>query len=135
MPLTRTVAWQGGASDEELFIALREVVPAAFNSEEGPLTPGSIEFVPGRVEQSRFLTVACFIEVEALYYKDRENLDERAEAVRAAMKELFPWATFAVWPKLVTAGWASDSTDPEFDGDMSMEAAIDRAGDALLALS
>lgn len=103
-----------------------EIVPAAFNSEQGPLTPGSIEFVPQRVS-SAGLTVDVLLDIEAFDYPDRANIDERCAAIKSALRELFGRYTFAVWGKLVKSGWASDSGDPEFDGDMSMPAAIERA--------
>lgn len=118
-----------------LFWALREIVPAAFNSEQGPLTPGSIEYVI--IDTPSYgLNVDCFIEIEAYHYEDRDaNLDDRAEAVGLALKELlpeFPACTFAVWPKLVRAGWWSEVSDPDVDVDMSMEAALWRASGAIL---
>ncbi len=115
---------------EDLFKVCREIVPAAMNSPMRPLTPGSIEFIPV-FGFRRGLTVDVLVEIEAFPFEDRENLDERAEAIRASLSELFPGKTFAVWPKLVKAGWASDSTNPEFDGDMSNEAAFERALSAL----
>lgn len=127
MPLTRAYYRQNaGLIPDHLFEACREIVPAGLWSEMGQLTPGSIEFIAYR-SSSNHLTVDVFVEIEAFAYEDRNNLDERAENIRAALKKLFPQLTFAVWPKLVNAGWAADSTDPEFDGDMSMEAAIARA--------
>lgn len=117
---------------EMLFWALREVVPAAFNSRQGPLTPGSIEFT--EIDTPSYgLNVDCFVEVEAYFYDDRDtNLDNRAEAVRLALKQILPEYTFAVWPKLVRAGWSSDVSDPDVDADMSIEAAIERAAKALI---
>lgn len=47
--------------------------------------------------------------------------------VKDALQQLFPGCGFAVWSKLVIAGWARDNSDPGFDGDMSMEAAVERA--------
>ncbi len=129
MPLVR-IAHPPRADMTALLLACREIVPAGFNSPMGQLTPGSIVFISNPTDPEG-LTVDFFVEIEAFRYQDRENLDERAEAIKAALREVFPDVTFAVWAKLVTAGWASDSIDPEFDGDMSMEAAIKRAQHAL----
>ena len=110
----------------QIFNVCREIVPAGMNSKMGRLTPGSIEYFP-HITSRMGMTVDVLIEIEAMYYKDRRNLNKRAKNIKAALKKLFPELTFAVWPKLVQAGWASDSTDPEFDGDISMAAAIERA--------
>jgi len=114
-----------------LFWALREIVPSAFNSDQGPLTPGSIQFI--EIDTPSYgLNVDAFVEVEAYFYEDRDNnLDVRCQLIKEALNQLFPDYTFAIWPKLVRAGYASDVSDPEFDGDMSMEAAIQRAAAAL----
>ena len=50
-----------------------------------------------------------------------------SEAIKNALNELFPNATFAIWLKLVNAGWASDVHDPDIDVDMSLAAASERA--------
>ncbi len=113
-------------AEYDLFLACRHVVPAGYNSPKGRLTPGSIEFDARRIGNDDYLTVDVLLEVEAFYYDDREPLDDRCEAIKAALKELFPDLTFAVWGKLVTAGWSSDSEDPSFDGDLSMLAAVER---------
>lgn len=132
MPLVRVIKQpHAGLYEDDLFEACREVVPAGLNSPMGPLTPGSIEFDASTSGRHKYLTVDVFLEIEAFSFEDRKNLDERAELIKVALKELFPGVTFAVWPKLVKAGWASDSTDPEFDGDMSMPAAIERARDKI----
>lgn len=110
----------------DLFLACRHVVPAGYNSPKGRLTPGSIEFDARRGGTDDYLTVDALIEIEAFHYDDREPADDRCETIKAALKELFPDITFAVWGKLVTAGWASDSSDLEFDGDLSMAAAVER---------
>lgn len=109
-------------------LALWEIVPSALNSEQGPLTPGSIAYAAAWIENTKGLTVDAFIRVEAFYYDDRAaNLDVRAELIGQAMEELFSGKTFAVWPVLVTAGWYRKQPDPNFDGDMSMPAALNRA--------
>lgn len=110
----------------DLLIASREIVPAGMNSKMGPLAPGSIEFLP-HVVARKGMTVDVFVEIEAYKLKDRKNIDKRAKKIKCAFSQLFPDQTFAIWLKLVTAGWASDSTDAKFDGDMSMKAAVQRA--------
>lgn len=112
----------------DLYNACYEVVPAAFNSEQGPLTPGSIEFFARSLGVGDEISTAAFVEIEAYDYEDRRtNLNERAAMVKDALQQIFPGFGFAVWSKLVIAGWARDNGDPDFDGDMSMEAAIRRA--------
>ncbi len=112
----------------ELFVICREIVPAGFHSSQGPLTPGSIHFAH---HISFGLLDNVLLNLEACDVVDRRNLDNRAGRIRAALKEFYPWLTFAVWAKLVTAGYAGDTADPEFDGDMSMTAAIARANETL----
>ncbi len=119
--------------DDHLFVACREIVPAGFNSPMGPLTPGSIKFCADPVTNPRHIVDDAFLDIEAFDFEDRRDLDDRAKAIKGALKECFPGCTFAIWPKLVTAGWSSDSTDPDFDGDMSMNAAIERAKLAIKA--
>ncbi len=132
MPLVKALLRPGAdIAEHDLFLACRHVVPAGYNSPKGRLTPGSIEFDARRVGHGNYLTVDVLLEAEAFPYKDRDNLDKRTKMIKAALKELFPGVTFAVWPKLVRAGWASDSSDPEFDGDLSMPAAIERARAAM----
>lgn len=105
--------------------ACEEIIPAGLTSEQGPLTPGSIEFIPTTVAEG--LTINVVIDIEAYFYEDRAaDIEERAEAMKSAFNAIFPDVTFAVFPKLVTAGWSSDTEDPEFDGDMSIEVAIER---------
>lgn len=111
---------------EELWHLCEEIIPAGMNSKEGPLTPGSIEFIHTVVDFG--LSVDVVIDIEAYYYADRAaNIEERAEDMKLYFNMLLPTVTFAVFPKLVTAGWASDSIDPTFDGDMSLKAAYVRA--------
>lgn len=112
--------------------ACEEIVPAGLNSKQGPLTPGSIEFIPTVVESG--LNIGVVIDIEAYFYEDRladlseryATIEERAEAMKNAFNEIFTDTTFAVFPKLVTAGWSSDTPDADFDGDMSMGAAVKR---------
>lgn len=113
---------------DNLRIACSELVPAAFHSKEGQLSPGSIEFFALPSEPHDGMHCDVFVAVEAYYYGDREgDLDPRTEQLHKSLKLLFPDTTFAVWAKLVTAGWFSDVPDPDFDGDMSVEAAFGRA--------
>lgn len=112
----------------DLYNACFEVVPAAFNSKQGPLTPGSIEFLARPLGVGDEISTSAFVEIEAYDFEDRRtNIDDRAALVKDALQLIFPGFSFAVWPKMVIAGWARDEEDPEFDGDMSMEAAIERA--------
>lgn len=132
MPLVR-VHVDGNEGDElveKLFTACKEIVPAGMNSPQGPLTPGSIVFAPVFSDREA-LGTDVFVEIESFPYEDRENLDDRADTIKEAFNEIFPSLTFAVWPKLVRAGWSSDHSDPDFDGDMSMEAAVQRTLSAL----
>ena len=136
MPLVRPIIRPNAPiRATELFEACFEIVPAGFNSPMGPLTPGSIEFDSKRTERAKYLTVDVFLEIEAFPYEDRDP-QRIANDIHDALSELFPGVSFAVWSKPVEAGYASDSDDPLFDGDMSMPAAIERArekvGSALL---
>ncbi len=118
----------------DLKIAYRELVPAAFHSPQGPLTPGSIEARIKKQTEEDDINVGVFTKVEAYDLPDRaENLQERAEMLEAALDELFPGVGFGVWACLVKAGWASDTDDPDFDGDMSMTAAVARVREMLAA--
>lgn len=113
-------------SIEELWHICEQIIPAGMNSAEGPLTPGSIEFIATKVEFG--LGVDVVIDIEAYYYADRAaNIEERAQDMKNYFNMFFPDTMFAVFPKLVTAGWSSDSEDPAFDGDMSLAAAYARA--------
>lgn len=132
MPLVQARFNPATIKPSELFFACREIVPAGMNSPMGPLTPGSIKFCADPTIDPRYIGVDAFIDIEAYDYKDRRPLDDRASLIREALRECFPGHDFAVWPKLVTAGWSSDDSDPEFDGDMSMPAAIERAKQAIL---
>ena len=115
----------GWTPTQLLQYACEEIVPAGLNSKQGPLTPGSIEFIPMIVEHG--LTSEVVIDIEALDYEDRaENIEDRAEAMKNALNAIFPDVWFTVFPKLVKAGWSSDIEDPEFVDDMSMENAIKR---------
>ena len=105
--------------------ACEEIIPAGLNSKMGPLTPGSIEYIPTTVANG--LSIDVVIDIEAYFYKDRaKNIEKRAKLMKRAFNAIFPNYSFAVFPKLVTAGWSSDTEDPEFDGNMSIEAAVAR---------
>jgi hypothetical protein len=105
--------------------ACEEIIPAGLNSKQGPLTPGSIEFIPTTVEEGLGVTVV--VDIEAYFYEDRaKNIEERAKRMRRAFNASFPECTFAVFPKLVIAGWSSNTEDPEFYGKMSIKAAVAR---------
>ena len=54
---------------DSLQLACEEIVPAGMNSEDGPLTPGSIEFIVQVVESG--LKTDVFIDIEADYHEDR----------------------------------------------------------------
>jgi hypothetical protein len=119
-------AQQGADLLDSLSRVCWEIIPAAMTSAMGPLTPGSIQFI-GDATSAMAMTTDVVLEVEAYDFSDRHNLDDRAEDIRMALRYLFPDLTFAIWVKLVRAGYASYALDPDFDGDMSMPAAIARA--------
>src|SRR3989344_5151087 len=87
--------------------ACKEIVPAAFNSGKGHLTPGSIQFLADPIGPYSELTVDVLLVLEAFHYDDREDMDDRCDFVRHALEELFPNLSCAVWGKLLTAGWSS----------------------------
>jgi hypothetical protein len=122
-----------GALPGKLLVACDEVIPAALNSVEGPLTPGSIEFIPHLVYHKGLKEIDVLITVEAYDYADRvQNIESRAEAIRVSMEMLIPGKKFAVWISPCNAGWSSRTSDPDFVGDMSMRAAFERAAWKLL---
>lgn len=116
-------------SAAELKIALRELVPAAFNcTGEGALTPGSIEARIKKQNKEDDFNVDTFVSVEAYDLDERRaNLQDRSDDLQTWLKKLFPNVSFACWPKLVRAAWTSDSPDEDFDGPMAMEHAYARA--------
>jgi len=117
-----------------LQFACEEIIPAGLNSAQGPLTPGSIEFIPTTVVDG--LGVHVVIDVEAYSYDDRTaDIEERAERIKQALSMMFPHCKFAVFLKLVVAGWSSDTEDPEFDGDMSIDAAMARYASRVIGYS
>lgn len=114
--------------EDELFLACRQLAPAAYTTPRHPVTPGSINFFPHRVRneyQGADVVVSC----EGFFFHDRaEIIDEvKTPLLFGALKSLFPDLTFSNWPKLVQAGWASDVEDAEFEGDLEMAAAVERA--------
>lgn len=123
----------------QLHRACKEVVPAGINSREGPLTPGGIVFIP-QIVPWYGMDVDVLLEIDAYAYKDRvKNRDTRARQIKDALYLLFGpphemtrnALRFAVMVKLTTFGWASDTQNPQFNGDMSMRAAIERAGKSM----
>lgn len=118
-------------SPEQLLSALRhackEIVPAGMTSLSKPIMPGDIQFLPNVSRLDGSLSVNALIEIEALWREDRQNLDERAQNILEALRELFPRETFDIWITLVRAGVAGDNVMAlQGDFDMSMEAAIER---------
>ncbi|MCX6728988.1 MAG: hypothetical protein NTV39_04475 [Candidatus Saccharibacteria bacterium] len=119
--------------EDRLLIANNEIVPAALNSPMGPLTPESIEFVPIYVLR-RGLNVDVVIKIEAGFYEDRNaNIAKRSKSIEASLRMLLPDTSFAVMTELKEFVWNSQTPDPSFDGDMSMQAAFQRAANQLLA--
>jgi hypothetical protein len=112
---------------DNLRLACEEIIPAGFYSPAGQLSPGSIEFFAIPRGPHDGMSTDVFIDIEAQFYEDRTNVTKRGQAIADALKEIFPGTTFAIWPKLVIAGWVSDSVDQDSDVDMSMEAALKRA--------
>ena len=116
-----------------LEIVCRQLIPATYSTDEHPVTPGSIIWTPP-VTSSNSLEVNVFVESAGYYYYERADIiEDRAKELKAAFSELFPGYTFAVWPTLVHAGWAADYADPDFRGDLSMPAAVERARQAMEA--
>ncbi len=105
----------------------QEIVPAALNTKLGKLTPGSIVYIDHTGAEADLGGVDIMVDVEAYDYPDRGPAEQRAEVIRKALEGLFPGYVFAVWVKLLNAGWSSGESEPGLDDDMSMRAAIDRA--------
>jgi hypothetical protein len=127
MPLVRV--WYNSDTFKEvdmLRIACMEMVPAVLNTAQGQLTPGSIEFFAKAAERGDYLSTDVVIDVEAMYYDDRDA-QAHSDAIRHWLNMLIPGPTYAVWVKLVNAGWASDEEDPRSDADMYVGAAYKRA--------
>lgn len=114
--------------EDELFLACRQIVPAVYSTPLHPVTPGSINFAPNRVE-NEYQSTDVIVVGEGFFFHDRAEIIETVKApmLRRALKEVFPDLTFSAWPTLAHAGWASDVEDAEFDGDLGVEAAIQRA--------
>jgi len=106
--------------------ACEQIVPAGLHTKRRKLVPGSIQYLPAHAFVG-CMTVDATIEIEAQYYWSRRRYHKTAHAIRAALCEVFPDVKFMVVLKLVDAGWSFDPTDTaNFEGDMSMPAAIDR---------
>lgn len=97
----------------------------------GELTPGAVTVIAKYV--SGGLANDLELEVEALEYPRRvENISERGADILAALhtflfvEELDGPLNVSLFVKLFKGAWLSDTPDPAFDGDMSMDAAIDR---------
>ncbi len=117
---------------DAVYRAVQEVVPSAFNSPEGPVAPGQIEFMAFSVS-GKALKADVLVEVEAYDFPDRyKNIDRRCKEVKEGLKKIFTGKSFSVWGKLVKAGMAAgDTSVRDYRGDMSMEAAIKRAREAI----
>jgi len=104
----------------------QEIIPAALNSSEGPLSPGCIQFKYSNVGKDDINT-DVFIEIKAYKFNDRLiDLEDRVELIREVLNGMFRRYTFSIWVELVDAGYSSDVKDPSINCDMSMEAAINR---------
>jgi hypothetical protein len=114
-----------------------QIVPAAYDTEQGPQNPGSIFFLHYAATYADDMMgpdgmdIDVLLDIEAYDLPDRSDLEGRAARLKDALTELFPGYRFAVFSKVVKAGYASDVPDPPFDGDRSMEAAIQRAREAI----
>jgi hypothetical protein len=104
----------------------QEIIPAALNSPDSPLSPGCVQFKYSNVGNDDINT-DVFIEIRAYKSKDRlKNREDRAESIRRVLSGMFRHYTFSVWVDLAYAGYSSDVKDSKIDCDMSMEAAISR---------
>jgi hypothetical protein len=118
---------------EALKRACWQIVPAAYDTQEGPQGPGSIFFLHYAATYADDMMgpdgmdIDVLLDVEAYDLPDRADTEDRAADIKNALTELFPGYKFAVFLKLVKAGYASDVPDPPFEGDRSMAAAIERA--------
>ncbi len=117
---------------EGIHKAAEEVIPSAFNSAEGPLTSGQIQFIALPISHGNF-GADVLIEVEAYNFPDRQkDIDQRCREIQSALQRVMLGYTFAVWGKLLEAGLAPGNTPVrDQQNDMSMEAAIQRAHEAL----
>jgi hypothetical protein len=137
MPLVHAYVGPRFDRADALKRACWQIVPAAYSTDQGPQKPGSIFFLHHATTYGDDMmgedgmAIDVLLDVEAYDLPDRADTEARAAAIKDALTELFPGFTFAVFLKLVKAGYASDVADPEFDGDRSMSAAIERAREAL----
>jgi hypothetical protein len=122
---------------EALKRACWQIVPAAYDTQQGPQNPGSIFFLHYAATSADDMMgpdgadIDVLLDIEAYDQPDRADSEDRAADIKDALSELFPGFKFAVFAKLVKAGYASDVPDPAFDGDRSMAAAIQRAREAI----
>jgi hypothetical protein len=102
----------------------QEIVPAALNSHESPLSPGCIQFKYSNIGKDDINT-DVLIEIRAYKSNDRLiNREERAELIRKVLSDIF--GNYSIWIDLVDAGYSSDGKDPDIGCDMSMQAAVNR---------
>jgi hypothetical protein len=137
MPLVHAYVGPRFDRADALKRACWQIVPAAYSTEQGPQNPGSIFFLHHATTYADDmmgddgLAIDVLLDVEAYDLPDRADTEGRAAAIKDALTELFPGFRFAVFLKLVKAGYASDVPDPDFDGDLSMPAAITRAREVI----
>ncbi len=116
---------KNGVSHHALKRFCDQMIPAALNSPQGPLCPGSVIFIPTFADMpaGSYATIV----VEAQRYDDRAaKIDEIAANIASYLKLFLRGANFNLQVKLVDAGWVFASKAPPFKGDMSLEAAWDR---------
>jgi hypothetical protein len=112
----------------QLRLALKQLVASALHTEQGPLGPGGITFFADPMGPHDDCATKVFVDIEAYDVPDRGPAEARSDAIRLALRELFPNLTFSIWVKLENAGWSSDVNDPPpFEGGVTMQGAIDRA--------
>lgn len=85
----------------DLRIALEKLVPLVMSSEMGPLGPGDAIVYPHRL----YSVKTGLVEVRALDYPDRRNLNERAEKLKKII-EKETGIELNVWISLEKAGGA-----------------------------
>jgi hypothetical protein len=132
-----------GITLDEVECILGEIIPAALNCttngpdpDAGRLSPGSIQFDGSYVPNSSHNNEVA-VWIFSNYYPERKGqlraTDERwlRKCFHAAYGREVSISFFVMM--LEHTFWTSDVADPEFDGDMSMPAAIERAREALAA--
>ena len=135
MPFVKVYTGKKFSDGSSLKNFCEEMVPAALNSEQGPLQPGSVRFI--HLVQDDDPSADVFIDIEAYDFPDRENKYERAGWIKQAFvmfledqkRPIFTnyWKV-DVCVKLVSAGFASNVekiVSEEFF-DMSINAAMKR---------